>query len=173
MSQSVGLSRRRAWVIPILLFPFLSPGHRNFGAIHSAAGNIITVSGTLVGRQPVRFAAGVQPKRFTSWSVEGGRVIQRKAIFILSPRQRSNTLTVDTTGDQSDWNYGQTAGARDSVWTPATVFPAADANVSFTLRAEHQLRHKPRSRIIPRPASIFPTRRFIFTATTWTERRRT
>ena len=44
----------------------------------------------------------------------------------------SNTLTVDTTADNLTGITANTQVLLIPYWTPATVFPASDANVSFT-----------------------------------------
>jgi uncharacterized protein (TIGR02597 family) len=112
--------------------PFTRPSEFT-GAIQSAAGNIITVSGTpgWTSNQFV-YAAGVQPKRFYTLIGGGGASNPKEGHIYFVTANGSNTLTVDTTADNLKGITANTQLLVIPYWTPATVFPASDANVSFT-----------------------------------------
>jgi uncharacterized protein (TIGR02597 family) len=112
--------------------PFTRPPEFT-GAIQSAAGNIITVSGTpgWTSGQFV-YAAGVQPKRFYALIGGGGASNPKEGHIYFVTANGSNTLTVDTTADNLTGITANTQVLVIPYWTPATVFPAADANISFT-----------------------------------------
>lgn len=112
--------------------PFTRPPEFT-GAIQSAAGNIITVSGTpgWTSNQFV-YAAGSQPKRFYVLVGGGGASNPKEGHIYFVTANGSNTLTVDTTADNLTGITANTQLIVIPYWTPATVFPASDANVSFT-----------------------------------------
>jgi uncharacterized protein (TIGR02597 family) len=99
------------------------------GAIASAAGTTITVNGTPWTADQFVYAAGSQPKTYYALI---GSVNPKEGRVYAVTANGTNTLTVDIS--QSDLT-GIPANAQVLVipyWTPATVFPASDANVSFT-----------------------------------------
>ncbi len=116
----------------VLSLPFTRP-QTFVGAVSSVAGSIITVTGSpgwttnqfvyVQGSQPNHYYALIGPAS-TSNPQEGH-------IFTITANT-SSTLTVDTTNDTLT---GIPANAQVVVipfWTPATLFPASNANVSFT-----------------------------------------
>lgn len=116
----------------LISVPFTRPSEFT-GAIQSAAGNIITVSGTpgWTSNQFV-YVAGVQPKRFYALIGGGGASNPKEGHIYFVTANGSNTLTVDTTADSLTGITANTQLLVIPYWTPATVFPAIDANVSFT-----------------------------------------
>jgi uncharacterized protein (TIGR02597 family) len=110
--------------------PFTRPAEY-VGAIASAAGSTITVSGNpWTGNQFV-YAAGTQPKHYYAL-IGAGTSNTKQGHTYLVTANGTNTLTVDVSQDDL---AGIPANAQLLViryWTPATVFPASDANISFT-----------------------------------------
>ena len=103
------------------------------GAIQSVTANTITVAGT--PNWPANkfvYAGGSQPNTYYALIGGGGSSNPKEGRTFLITGSGSNTLTVDTSaGDLS----GITQNTQVTVipyWTLATVFPASDANVSFT-----------------------------------------
>jgi len=103
------------------------------GAIQSVAGSIITVTGTpgWSGNQFV-YAGGPQPKHYYALIGSGGASNPKEGHTYFVSANGSNTLTVNATGDNLTGITANTQVLLIPYWTPATVFPAADANVSFT-----------------------------------------
>jgi uncharacterized protein (TIGR02597 family) len=103
------------------------------GAIQSIAGSTITVTGTpgWTGNQFV-YAAGPQPKHYYALIGSGGTSNPKEGHTYFVSANGSNTLTVDTTADNLTGITANTQLLLIPYWTPATVFPASDANVSFT-----------------------------------------
>ncbi len=106
------------------------------GGISSAAGNIITVSGspnwTTSPKQFV-YVAGTQANHYYALIGGGGASNPKEGHYYPITDNGTNTLTVTTTA--ADDLTGIVANTQVLVipyWTPATVFPATDANVSFT-----------------------------------------
>ena len=103
------------------------------GAVQSISGNVITVADTpgWTTNQFV-YVAGLQPKTYFVLIGEGAAPNPKEGHSYFVTANGTNTLTVDTSTDTLS---GITAGMRVIVipyWTPATIFPASDASVSFT-----------------------------------------
>lgn len=103
------------------------------GAIQSVAGSVITVNGTpgWTGNQFV-YAIGAQPKHYYALIGSGGASNPKEGHTYFVSANGSNTLTVDTTADNLTGITVNTQVLLIPYWTPGTVFPASDANVSFT-----------------------------------------
>jgi uncharacterized protein (TIGR02597 family) len=103
------------------------------GAIQSVAGNVITVTGTpgWTGNQFV-YAPGAQPKHYYALIGSGGASNPKEGHTYFVSANGSNTLTVNATGDNLTGITANTQVLLIPYWTPATVFPASDANTSFT-----------------------------------------
>jgi len=103
------------------------------GAIQSVAGSTITVTGTpgWAGNQFV-YAAGPQPKHYYALIGSGGASNPKEGHTYFVSANGSNTLTVDTAADNLTGITANTQLLLIPYWTPATVFPASDENVSFT-----------------------------------------
>ena len=115
--------------------PFTRPAEF-VGAISSVSGSVITVSGspnwTTAPKQFV-YAAGTQPKHYYALIGAGGSSNPKEGHYYPITDNGANTLTVTTTVANN--LTGITANTQVLVipfWTPATVFPASDANISFT-----------------------------------------
>ena len=103
------------------------------GAIQSVTPNTITVAGT-PGWSANKFvyAAGSQPNTYYALIGGGGSSNPKEGRTFLITGSGTNTLTVDTSaGDLSNITQN-TQVTVIPYWTLATVFPATDANVSFT-----------------------------------------
>lgn len=103
------------------------------GAIQSVTANTITVAGAPGwAANKYVYAAGSQPNTYYALIGGGGSSNPKEGRTFLITGSGTNTLTVDTgAGDLS----GITQNTQVTVipyWTLATVFPATDANVSFT-----------------------------------------
>jgi uncharacterized protein (TIGR02597 family) len=105
------------------------------GGLQSVSGsptNTITVSGTPWTANQFVYAPGTQPKNYYVLIGGGGSSNPKEGRTYFVTGNGTNTLTVSTAeGDLS----GITANTQIVVipyWTPATVFPPSDANVSFT-----------------------------------------
>ena len=103
------------------------------GAIQSVSGSVITVTGTpgWIGNQFV-YAPGPQPKHYYALIGSGGASNPKEGHTYFVSANGSNTLTVDTTADNLTGITVNTQLLLIPYWTPATVFPASDANISFT-----------------------------------------
>ncbi len=103
------------------------------GAIVSAAGNTLTVSGS-PGWTPNQFVyvAGTQPNHYYALLGPATVTNPKEGHIFAVTGNTASALTLDTTNDDLT---GIPANAQVTVipyWTPATIFPASDANVSFT-----------------------------------------
>lgn len=102
------------------------------GTIQSVSGNTIVVSGTPWTAGQFVYATGTQPKRYYVLVGPAGTTNPKEGRTFFITGNSSNTLTLETTPDELN---GIPAGAQLLVipyWTLNTVFPASDANVSFT-----------------------------------------
>ena len=111
--------------------PFTRPSEY-VGAIASVGANTITVSGTPWTVNQFVYAAGTQPKRYYVLIGPAANPKEGHTYFINS--NTNNQLTVDTTQDNLTGipSNGTVQLLVIPYWTPATLFPASDANVSFT-----------------------------------------
>jgi uncharacterized protein (TIGR02597 family) len=105
------------------------------GAISGVAGNVITVSGSpnWTPNQQFVYAAGSRPNHYYALIGGGGSSNPKEGHYYPITDNGSNTLTVTTTTANN--LTGITANTQVLVipyWTPATVFPASDVNISFT-----------------------------------------
>ena len=101
------------------------------GAIASISGNVITVSGNpgwATNPQQFVYAAGTQPKHY--YALIGPSAKEGHAYQLIG--NGSNSLTVDITTDNLAGIAANTQVVLIPHWTLGTVFPASDANVSFT-----------------------------------------
>ena len=111
--------------------PFIRPP-AFVGGIQSASGNTITVSGSPWIANQFVYAAGSQPNRYYALIGRAGVANPKEGHTYPITANTANTLTVDLGVDNLT---GIPANAQVSVipnWTLKTVFPASDANVSFT-----------------------------------------
>ena len=103
------------------------------GKVASFAGNVITVAGTPAWTaNKFVYAASTQPKTYYALigSATAANPLEGRVYDITA--NGTNTLTVDLNGDSLT---GLAADAKITVipyWTLATLFPAANAGVSFT-----------------------------------------
>jgi uncharacterized protein (TIGR02597 family) len=113
-------------------FPFTRP-FAFMGAISSVSSNVITVVGSpgWTSNQFV-YAAGTQPNHYYALLGGGGSSNPKEGHIYPVNANGSNTLTVDTTADNLTGVTANTKITLIPYWTPATIFPATDANVSFT-----------------------------------------
>jgi uncharacterized protein (TIGR02597 family) len=103
------------------------------GAVQTVTGNVITVAGTpgWITNQFV-YAVGLQSKTYFVLIGEGVAPNPKEGHSYLVTANGPSTLAVDTSTDTLS---GITAGTRVIVipyWTPATIFPPSDVNLSFT-----------------------------------------
>jgi uncharacterized protein (TIGR02597 family) len=115
-------------------FPFTRP-FAFMGAVSSISGNVITVAGNpgwATSPQQFVYAAGTQPNHYYVLLGNGGSSNPKEGHFYSVNANGSNTLTVDTTADNLTGVTANTKVTLVPYWTPATIFPATDANVSFT-----------------------------------------
>jgi uncharacterized protein (TIGR02597 family) len=112
--------------------PFTRPPEF-IGAIQSISGSTITVSGTpgWVGNQFV-YAGGTQSKHYYVLLGASGSANPKEGHTYAVTANGSNTLTIDTTHDDLSGIPASSRLVLIPYWTLATVFPPADANVSFT-----------------------------------------
>jgi uncharacterized protein (TIGR02597 family) len=113
-------------------FPFTRP-FAFMGAVSSISGGVITVAGApgWTSNQFV-YAAGTQPNHYYVLLGGGGTSNPKEGHIYPVNANGSNTLTVDTTADNLTGVTANTKVTLIPYWTPATIFPATDANVSFT-----------------------------------------
>jgi uncharacterized protein (TIGR02597 family) len=116
----------------LISIPFTRPVEFT-GAVESIAGNVITVSGGpgWTSNQFV-YSAGTQPKTYFVRIGEGAAPNPKEGHGYLVTANGTDTLVVNTS---TDTLAGIAAGTRVTVipyWTPATIFPPSDANISFT-----------------------------------------
>jgi uncharacterized protein (TIGR02597 family) len=100
------------------------------GPVQSASGSTITVSGAPWAASQFVYG-GTQRNRYYVLIGSGGTSNTKEGRSYAVASNSTNSLTLDTTEDLS----AITANTSIQVipyWTPATVFPAADANTSFT-----------------------------------------
>lgn len=110
--------------------PFTRPSEF-VGAIASAAGSTVTVSGSPWVANQFVYVAGTQPKHYYALIGHGTSNPKEGHIYFVSGNG-TNTLTVDTSQDNLTGIVPNTQLLVIPYWTPATLFPASDANVSFT-----------------------------------------
>ncbi len=103
------------------------------GAISSFAGNVITVSGApgWTGNQFVYNGTTQHDHFFVLIGTSASADPKEGHIYMVTANS-ANTLTVDTTQDDLAGIPANTQLLLIPHWTPATLFPDADANVSFT-----------------------------------------
>ena len=112
--------------------PFTRPSEFT-GTVQSASGNMLTINGTpgWTTNQFV-YAAGAQPKHYYVLIGNGGTTNPKEGHIYQITGNGSNTLSIDTTFDNLIGIVANTQVTVISYWTPATIFPASDAGVSFT-----------------------------------------
>lgn len=103
------------------------------GAVQSVSGSTIAV-GSSPGWTANQFvyAAGVQPNHYYILIGAGGSANPKQGHTYFISSNDSSTVTISSSLDDLS---GITASTQVSIipyWTPATLFPASDANVSFT-----------------------------------------
>ena len=103
------------------------------GTIQSASGDTLTINGTpgWTNNQFV-YAAGSQLKHYYVLIGNGGTTNPKEGHIYQVTGNGSNTLSIDTTSDNLIGIVGNTQVTVIPYWTPATIFPASDAGVSFT-----------------------------------------
>ncbi|MBV9008341.1 MAG: TIGR02597 family protein [Verrucomicrobia bacterium] len=115
-----------------LSIPFTRPPEFT-GSVQSISGNALTINGS-PGWTPNQYvyAAGSQPKHYYMLIGSGGATNPKEGHIFPITANNSSTLTVDTTFDNLNGVVTNTQISIIPYWTPATIFPASDANVSFT-----------------------------------------
>lgn len=111
--------------------PFTRPSEY-VGAITSAAGSTISVSGSPWTTNQFVYVQGVQSKHYYALIGPAATTDPKEGHVYAIVSNTTNSLVVDTSQDNI---VGIPANAQLLVipnWTPATIFPASDANVSFT-----------------------------------------
>jgi uncharacterized protein (TIGR02597 family) len=113
-------------------FPFTRP-FAFIGMISSISGNAITVGGTpgWTSNQFV-YAAGTQSNHYYVLLGGGGSSNPKEGHIYPVNANGLNTLTIDATSDDLTGVTANTQLTLIPYWTPATIFPATDASVSFT-----------------------------------------
>lgn len=117
----------------LLSLPFLRPA-AFVGEVQSVSGNVITLSGTpgLTSNQFV-YVQGTQPSHYFALLGQNNGVTQpRDGAMYAITSSGTNSLTLNLNGDTLN---SVPAGAQVTVvpyWTLNTVFPASNANVTFT-----------------------------------------
>ncbi len=104
------------------------------GAISSVAGNVITVSGSpgwTTSPQQFVYAQGTQPNHYYVLIGPSGTADPKEGHTYMVTANGSDTLTVNTTGDDLSGIPANTQLLIIPYWTLGTVFPASDAGVSF------------------------------------------
>lgn len=116
----------------LISIPFLRPAEFT-GAIQSVASNVITVAGTpgWTANQFV-YVAGSQPKTYFVLIGGGGTSNPKEGHTYRITANGTNTLTVDISADDLAGITANTQLLVVPYWTPASIFPASDADVSFT-----------------------------------------
>jgi uncharacterized protein (TIGR02597 family) len=102
------------------------------GALQSASGNTITVTGSPWTANQFVYNGGTQRNRYYALVGPAGSANPKEGHTYPITANGTNTLTVDLGPDNLT---GIPANAQVSIipnWTLATVFPASDQNVSFT-----------------------------------------
>jgi uncharacterized protein (TIGR02597 family) len=112
--------------------PFTRPPEFT-GMVQSADENTLTINGTpgWTNNQFV-YSAGIQPKHYYVLIGNGGAVNPNEGHIYHITGNGSNTLSVDTTFESLRGIVANTEVTVIPYWTPATIFPATDAGVSFT-----------------------------------------
>jgi uncharacterized protein (TIGR02597 family) len=102
-------------------------------AVSSNPANTLTVNSVpgWVSDQFV-YAAGTQSKHYYVLLGSGGTFNPKEGHMFPVTGNGSNTLTVDTTIEDLSGVTANTRIALIPYWTPATVFPASNAGISFT-----------------------------------------
>lgn len=111
--------------------PFTRPAEF-VGAIQSATGNTITVAGAPWMANQFVYVPGAQPKHYYALIGPAGTANPKEGHTYFVSANSSNTLTVDVSQDNLAGTPANTQVLVIPYWTPATVFPASDANISFT-----------------------------------------
>ncbi|MEP6955778.1 MAG: TIGR02597 family protein [Chthoniobacterales bacterium] len=114
-----------------LAVPFTRPPDF-VGSISAASGDTITVTGSPWTANQFVYAPGTQPKRYYALIGNGGSSNPKEGRTYAITGNGTNTLTIDAAIDNVT---GITANTQLTVvpyWTVGTLFPASDANVSFT-----------------------------------------
>lgn len=103
------------------------------GAVQSVTGNVITVAGApgWTTNQFV-YAVGLQPKTYFVLIGEGAAPNPKEGHSYLVTGNGPNTLTLDTSIDTLSGIAASTRVLVIPYWTPATIFPPSDINISFT-----------------------------------------
>lgn len=112
--------------------PFTRP-QAFVGSIASASGNVLTISGSpgWTANQFV-YAQGSQPNHYYALLGSAATANPKEGHTYTITANSSSTLTIDTTSDDLTGVPANTQVVIIPYWTPATIFPAIDANVSFT-----------------------------------------
>ncbi len=115
--------------------PFTRPPEFNgtIQAVSSNPANTLTVNGTPGwGQNQFVYAAGTRSKHYYLLLGNGGTANPKEGHVFLVTANGSNTLTVDTTTHDLSGVTANTQVVLIPYWTPATVFPESNANISFT-----------------------------------------
>jgi uncharacterized protein (TIGR02597 family) len=115
--------------------PFTRPAEFNgaIQAISSNPANTLTVKSVPGwGSDQFVYAAGTQSKHYYVLLGSGGNFNPKEGHMFRVTGNGSNTLTVDTTIEDLSGVTANTRIALIPYWTPATIFPANDAGMSFT-----------------------------------------
>jgi uncharacterized protein (TIGR02597 family) len=142
--------------------PFTRPPEFT-GGIQTASGNTITVAGS-PGWTPNQFvyAAGSQSKHYYALIGSGGSTNAKEGRTYPITGNTANTLTVDTSTENLSGITANTQVVVIPYWSVGTVFPATDANVSFTpstsssaLKTQVRVPDDTASGINPGPLAIY------------------
>jgi uncharacterized protein (TIGR02597 family) len=116
----------------MISIPFTRPPEFT-GAVESIAGNEIRVSGApgWATNQFV-YAVATQPKTYFVLIGGGATANPKEGHSYLITANGSNTLIVDTSTDTLNGIAPDTRVIVIPYWTPASIFPPGDANISFT-----------------------------------------
>lgn len=102
------------------------------GAIAGASGNTITVPGNPWTANQFVYAPGTQRNHYYALIGNGGSANPKEGRTYAIVGNSANTLTLDTTLDNVNGITANTQVIVIPQWTVGTLFPASDANVSFT-----------------------------------------
>jgi uncharacterized protein (TIGR02597 family) len=112
--------------------PFTRPPEF-IGTVQSVSGNVLTINGISGwSNNQFAYAASSQSKHYYLLIGSGGATNTKEGHIFPVAANGSNTLTVDTTAENLTGVTANTQIVLIPYWTPATVFPASDAGVSFT-----------------------------------------
>ncbi|MGI8821224.1 MAG: TIGR02597 family protein [Chthoniobacterales bacterium] len=114
-----------------LAVPFTRPPEF-VGSLSTASGSTITVAGSPWTANQFVYASGTQPKRYYALIGNGGSSNPKEGRTYAITGNGANTLTVDTAIDNVTGITANTQLMVIPYWTVGTLFPASDANVSFT-----------------------------------------